>query len=247
MNKFLRKLYNRIDTDLHKCKFCGKEIKISKSTLWNLRKHISSKHPSSYAELMKYFDRNSSDNTKRTTKEMQNMPKPRPGWIRKYCERVKQGLYRCNLCTREIRMSDELYGNMKRHVKNLHPRAYQEELRLNKDGDENIVHNEVVEYVVEYVASNNLEKIKSTNNDFADEGSRDEDIDKTACLEEAESLQKLQTNPEATQSSDDEPLLSKKEKNSVEKVVIELISLKDPDLESKIKSLCEKPIPGRRK
>lgn len=204
---------------MYRCNFCEKELKLTNNAFWNLRRHIAKQHPSSYDEVMKHFKDNSYDNIKfiigglqdiqksqerlvkkktEKVKEQEEIPKerkPRRCWIKKYCEKVKDGLYRCILCRRQLRMYDGLYGNMKRHIRSLHPTVYHDELKIEAG-----VEDEIVEYIVEYVETNNLDT-KSTGENSADEDTQDIHSDKAEYLEETELFQDLETSPMAAEEN----------------------------------------------
>ncbi|KAJ0177666.1 hypothetical protein K1T71_006539 [Dendrolimus kikuchii] len=249
LNTCLRQLCSGLDNGYYECNLCKKQLKLPQGSLWNLRRHIEKKHPTRFKELIDLCKESIAFN-KRETGETKHTPKARTGWIKKYCEAVEEGVYRCNLCGEQLRMREGLYGNMKRHVKSLHPRAYQEELILSEANADN-VNDDVVGYIVEYVDTDDIEKNKSNIDDLLDNSSQDSDskeVDSdqhTEYLVE-ESVQELESNVEVIESSDDEPLVVRMDKQSVQKLVIEVLSLKDPDLENKIKMLCETPVKGKR-
>lgn len=55
-------------------------------------------------------------------------PKSYVCWAKKYCNKIGDRKYQCEICDTILSLPNGLFGNMKRHIRSKHPYVYEQEM-----------------------------------------------------------------------------------------------------------------------
>ncbi|XP_049870806.1 uncharacterized protein LOC126370112 [Pectinophora gossypiella] len=130
-----------------------------------MARHLRLKHPKVYRQMHQHLE----------TKKYSTISKISTSWVkgswaRRYCHRVGEKKYQCNVCSAVLRFPKGLYGNMKRHIRTKHPYVYEKEVNQQRSyvdvstgDDENIVAEYLSDYEVESKDEESPEKENSND------------------------------------------------------------------------------------
>lgn len=253
LNTYLRRLCTRMSDGYYQCNICKTELRLTKDNLWTLRRHIAKKHPCRYDELMKQLKKHASRYSKNVVKENKSKYIRQQSWIKQYYNVVDKGVYKCNLCEVQLKLSYDYLDNMRRHIKELHQETYKKE-EIKEIIVRNIAIEDEMDYVVEYIDTDNLENIECNAKILIDNSSQEANLNQFTNNEDSDDLEhhSFEDLEPHSNLSDSEPIktspeLVQKLVNSADEIKNKLLSLDDRHLENKIKILCQTPVKGKRK
>ncbi|KAJ2947342.1 hypothetical protein O0L34_g17065 [Tuta absoluta] len=95
-----------------------------------MSRHLRTKHPNVYRKAHPFLDKKPIKGPLRSTSWI------RGSWGKKYCMKVSGHKYKCNMCDTVLSLSNGMFSNMKRHIKNKHPYVYEQEVGGGKSDEE---------------------------------------------------------------------------------------------------------------
>ncbi|XP_026330476.1 uncharacterized protein LOC113237974 [Hyposmocoma kahamanoa] len=106
--------YEELGSTGRRCKLCSKIM--SK----NMARHLRLKHPKVYQQMQGSLEKRK--------KPAYEIPKSYKCWVKKYCSKIDDGKYQCDICDKILSLPIGRFSNMKRHIRSKHPCVYDQEV-----------------------------------------------------------------------------------------------------------------------
>ncbi|XP_026330534.1 uncharacterized protein LOC113238024 [Hyposmocoma kahamanoa] len=85
-----------------------------------MARHLRLKHPKVYRQMQGSLEKRK--------KPAYERPKSYRCWVKKYCSKIGDRKYQCDICDKILSLPNGLFGNMKRHIRSKHPYVYDQEV-----------------------------------------------------------------------------------------------------------------------
>ncbi|XP_026330477.1 uncharacterized protein LOC113237975 [Hyposmocoma kahamanoa] len=85
-----------------------------------MARHLRLKHPKVYQQMQGSLEKRKKPAYERT--------KSLRCWVKKYCSKIGNTKYQCDICDKVLSLPHGLFGNMKRHIRSKHPYVYDQEV-----------------------------------------------------------------------------------------------------------------------
>ncbi|XP_026759544.2 uncharacterized protein LOC113518765 [Galleria mellonella] len=252
----LIKYFKKLANSRYQCNVCSLILIVPTEINNNLKAHMETKHSDIFSAETNNTDLQCDKNLD-TLSNSKNYKMRSLCWVRKYCRRINVRRYQCLVCGSVLSLSNGSLANMKRHFKHKHPPIFDEEkntttftiyeVALPTKSEKNLTTSNIVE-------ENICEEDDHTEPVIEDSVDVNTDVNVTGLFTLSNKLEtKKDEEPTIQNTNETEQEINTDTNNTTETKTLDeyielaLISESNPDLEQKVKELCEKTVLGKRK